>query len=67
MYRYTVHFVKDAGELAPPSPEYELHSVQYAAPDRLICVWIRNLELIDVGWGETTWAKADAPVIGALD
>lgn len=62
MYRYTVHFVKDAGELVPPSG-YQLHSVAYAAPDRLICVWVNDPRYFEVGWGETTWANREEPVI----
>ena len=62
MYRYSVHFVKDAGELTPPTPAYQLHSVEYAAPDRLICVWVNDPESFDVGWGETTWAVAETNI-----
>ena len=57
MYRYSTHYVKDAGELTAP-PGYSLVETQYAAPDRLICIWIADGSVMEVGWGETT-LKAD--------
>ena len=67
MYRYSVHFVKDAGELTPPSPAYSLHSIAYAPPDRIICAWVNTGNSYCVeDWGITE-ARVDAPLIEALD
>ena len=62
MYRYTVHFIKDSGELTPPSPAYTLHTAVYAPPDRLVAVWSVEPDNFDVGWGETTWVQAETTI-----
>ena len=62
MYRYTVTNVKDSGELQPPAVGYTLVETQYAPPDRLIVIWMAGYDY-DVEWGDTTFAKVEAPVI----
>ncbi len=59
MYRYTVTNVKDSGELQPPAVGWTLHSVVYAPPDRLICIWNLFDNYPDTEWGDTTWAMRE--------
>ena len=55
MYRFTVHMIEGSKEIAAPEG-CTLHSVVYAPPERLVCVWEQDASLVEVGWGETTWA-----------
>ena len=54
LYRYSVHFAKDAGELTPPSAAYSLHSVVYDGKDKLVAIWVNTGSAYVVeDWGQT--------------